>query len=184
MQTSSYTTVDVSSSSSSLPSSGVYARKRTTVLKALTAIGACALCVVAGVQLERRGHATHVESLFASTAAAPVSTTVTASLRTNTRRGGKTPVRAAVTRPARRSSSRIYAEGENAEAPATTEGEEAKEGEDAGQEAVYKTSGGINLPFEPKMSAALPFLENPPHLDGTMVGDRGFDPFNFGNFFL
>lgn len=30
-----------------------------------------------------------------------------------------------------------------------------------------------------EMSAALPFVARPTHLDGSLVGDRGFDPFNF-----
>jgi Chlorophyll A-B binding protein len=34
-----------------------------------------------------------------------------------------------------------------------------------------------NLP----MSASLPFLKRPPMLDGTIPGDRGFDPFNFSS---
>jgi len=29
------------------------------------------------------------------------------------------------------------------------------------------------------MSVSLPFLKQPPMLDGTLPGDRGFDPFNF-----
>ncbi|KAL3921647.1 MAG: hypothetical protein SGARI_006629, partial [Bacillariaceae sp.] len=28
-------------------------------------------------------------------------------------------------------------------------------------------------------SASLPFLKRPEHLDGSLPGDRGFDPFNF-----
>jgi hypothetical protein len=31
------------------------------------------------------------------------------------------------------------------------------------------------------MSMSLPFLERPPMLDGTVPGDRGFDPFNFAS---
>mmetsp|Transcript_23914 Transcript_23914/g.58447 ORF Transcript_23914/g.58447 Transcript_23914/m.58447 type:complete len:294 (+) Transcript_23914:223-1104(+) len=31
----------------------------------------------------------------------------------------------------------------------------------------------------PEMSASLPFVARPAHLDGTLAGDRGFDPFNF-----
>eukprot|EP00523_Entomoneis_sp_CCMP467_P021527 CAMPEP_0168845330 /NCGR_PEP_ID=MMETSP0727-20121128/9216_1 /TAXON_ID=265536 /ORGANISM="Amphiprora sp., Strain CCMP467" /LENGTH=293 /DNA_ID=CAMNT_0008899039 /DNA_START=29 /DNA_END=913 /DNA_ORIENTATION=- len=31
------------------------------------------------------------------------------------------------------------------------------------------------------MSASLPFLKRPPALDGTLAGDRGFDPFNFAS---
>lgn len=30
-------------------------------------------------------------------------------------------------------------------------------------------------------SKAIPFLDAPPKLDGTMVGDVGFDPFGFSN---
>jgi len=32
-----------------------------------------------------------------------------------------------------------------------------------------------------EMSASLPFLKRPEHLDGSMPGDRGFDPFNFAS---
>jgi hypothetical protein len=32
-----------------------------------------------------------------------------------------------------------------------------------------------------KMSASLPFLERPAMLDGSLPGDRGFDPFNFSS---
>lgn len=32
-----------------------------------------------------------------------------------------------------------------------------------------------------EMSAALPFLPRPAHLDGSLPGDRGFDPFNFAS---
>lgn len=31
------------------------------------------------------------------------------------------------------------------------------------------------------VSLSLPFLPRPQHLDGTMAGDRGFDPFNLGS---
>mmetsp|Transcript_23912 Transcript_23912/g.58441 ORF Transcript_23912/g.58441 Transcript_23912/m.58441 type:complete len:295 (+) Transcript_23912:241-1125(+) len=31
----------------------------------------------------------------------------------------------------------------------------------------------------PEMSASLPFITRPAHLDGSLAGDRGFDPFNF-----
>lgn len=31
----------------------------------------------------------------------------------------------------------------------------------------------------PKMSKAIPFMERPKHLDGTVAGDVGFDPLNF-----
>jgi hypothetical protein len=31
------------------------------------------------------------------------------------------------------------------------------------------------------MSKAMPFMEQPPNLDGTMAGDVGFDPFGFSN---
>ena len=34
---------------------------------------------------------------------------------------------------------------------------------------------------ESPMSASLPFLKRPIMLDGTLPGDRGFDPFNFSN---
>lgn len=33
----------------------------------------------------------------------------------------------------------------------------------------------------PDMSMALPFLQRPAMLDGTVAGDRGFDPFNFSS---
>jgi len=33
----------------------------------------------------------------------------------------------------------------------------------------------------PDMSMALPFLERPAMLDGSVAGDRGFDPFNFSD---
>lgn len=36
-------------------------------------------------------------------------------------------------------------------------------------------------PPPPKMSEALPFMECPPALDGTMAGDVGFDPLGFTN---
>jgi hypothetical protein len=32
-----------------------------------------------------------------------------------------------------------------------------------------------------EMSPSLPFLPQPAHLDGTLPGDRGFDPFNFAS---
>ncbi len=35
-----------------------------------------------------------------------------------------------------------------------------------------------NMSGKSEPSASLPFLPRPPHLDGTMAGDRGFDPFN------
>ena len=34
-------------------------------------------------------------------------------------------------------------------------------------------------PKQPEMSESLPFMMRPPALDGTMVGDVGFDPFGF-----
>jgi hypothetical protein len=34
-------------------------------------------------------------------------------------------------------------------------------------------------PALPKMSESLPFMMRPPALDGSMVGDVGFDPFGF-----
>merc|ERR1711871_1096173 len=36
-------------------------------------------------------------------------------------------------------------------------------------------------PGERRMCQALPFLQAPAHLDGTLPGDRGFDPFGFGS---
>lgn len=34
-------------------------------------------------------------------------------------------------------------------------------------------------PIAPAMSQSLPFLPRPVHLDGTLAGDVGFDPFGF-----
>lgn len=53
------------------------------------------------------------------------------------------------------------------EAPATTEEEAAPE----------------PVPEPPKMSKALPFMQQPAALDGTMAGDVGFDPFGFTELF-
>jgi hypothetical protein len=48
--------------------------------------------------------------------------------------------------------------------------EEAAEAEEAPAAPAYEAS------------AALPFLEKPPALDGSMAGDVGFDPFRFSDF--
>jgi hypothetical protein len=44
---------------------------------------------------------------------------------------------------------------------------------------LYKDKSTIDN--ETPMSASLPFLKRPTMLDGTLPGDRGFDPFNFSN---
>lgn len=42
---------------------------------------------------------------------------------------------------------------------------------------LYQDRTDISSSVE--MSASLPFLASPTHLDGSLPGDRGFDPFNF-----
>ena len=44
---------------------------------------------------------------------------------------------------------------------------------------LYSNQSQVSARVE--MSASLPFLPRPPLLDGTMPGDRGFDPFNFAS---
>lgn len=43
---------------------------------------------------------------------------------------------------------------------------------------LYKDQTEI---YDGPMSASLPFAKRPPMLDGTIPGDRGFDPFNFSS---
>lgn len=175
---SSYTTVDVSSQEVSLSEPVYGGSKRKSALKTLAAIGVCAACVVLGVKLERHGHAESVENMFASTVVRAPVTSVTASLYPSASRGGKTNARAATTQP-RRLRSRLNA-AEDSGTPVVVEEASTPAEKDGDDAEVFKTASGAKLPFQPKMSQAIPFLENPPHLDGTMVGDRGLDPFNFG----
>lgn len=44
---------------------------------------------------------------------------------------------------------------------------------------IYSAAGESSAVDSRPMSASVPFLERPPLLDGTLPGDRGFDPFNF-----
>ena len=44
---------------------------------------------------------------------------------------------------------------------------------------LYKDDAEVSNNVE--MSASLPFLKRPEALDGSMAGDRGFDPFNFSS---
>lgn len=44
---------------------------------------------------------------------------------------------------------------------------------------IYKDKSTIDNSVQ--MSTSLPFLKRPAMLDGTLPGDRGFDPFNFAN---
>ena len=45
--------------------------------------------------------------------------------------------------------------------------------------SLYKDASELSSGVE--MSASLPFLKRPELLDGTLPGDRGFDPFNFSS---
>mmetsp|Transcript_27951 Transcript_27951/g.34497 ORF Transcript_27951/g.34497 Transcript_27951/m.34497 type:complete len:206 (+) Transcript_27951:76-693(+) len=47
--------------------------------------------------------------------------------------------------------------------------------------APVSNNGAVSTSLNAKMSAALPFLEAPPNLEGY-VGDVGFDPFRFSDF--
>ena len=44
---------------------------------------------------------------------------------------------------------------------------------------IYQDQSEVSSSVE--MSASLPFLARPAHLDGSLAGDRGFDPFNFAS---
>jgi hypothetical protein len=44
---------------------------------------------------------------------------------------------------------------------------------------LYKDKSEVDGTIQ--MSASLPFLKRPEMLDGTLPGDRGFDPFNFSS---
>mmetsp|Transcript_64601 Transcript_64601/g.76488 ORF Transcript_64601/g.76488 Transcript_64601/m.76488 type:complete len:234 (+) Transcript_64601:705-1406(+) len=44
-----------------------------------------------------------------------------------------------------------------------------------------RTSTRLNAEGDGDMSQALPFLPRPKHLDGSLAGDVGFDPFGFGS---
>ncbi len=43
--------------------------------------------------------------------------------------------------------------------------------------------GAARVRMAAEMSKAVPFLEKPPKLNGTLPGDVGFDPLGFSNFF-
>ncbi|VEU37631.1 unnamed protein product [Pseudo-nitzschia multistriata] len=45
--------------------------------------------------------------------------------------------------------------------------------------SLYKDESQVTRDVE--MSPSLPFLKRPEHLDGSLPGDRGFDPFNFAS---
>jgi len=45
--------------------------------------------------------------------------------------------------------------------------------------SLYKDTSELTVGVE--MSASLPFLKRPEFLDGSLPGDRGFDPFNFSS---
>ncbi|KAL7440736.1 hypothetical protein ACHAXH_004305, partial [Discostella pseudostelligera] len=49
------------------------------------------------------------------------------------------------------------------------------------QSQVQSSSDGATTTSTMKMSDSLPFLPQPAFLDGTLPGDRGFDPFNFAS---
>jgi len=44
---------------------------------------------------------------------------------------------------------------------------------------IYQDQSELSSSVE--MSTSLPFLARPAHLDGSLPGDRGFDPFNFAS---
>lgn len=46
---------------------------------------------------------------------------------------------------------------------------------------LYGASGDASNLSTDEASASLPFLSRPLHLDGSMAGDRGFDPFNLAS---
>eukprot|EP00980_Cylindrotheca_fusiformis_P019401 scaffold6675_cov110-Cylindrotheca_fusiformis.AAC.1 len=45
--------------------------------------------------------------------------------------------------------------------------------------SIYGDKSQVSEAVE--MSASVPFLPRPAHLDGSLPGDRGFDPFNFSS---
>ena len=45
--------------------------------------------------------------------------------------------------------------------------------------AVVQRAGSVQCALPIERSAAIPFLKKPPALDGSMVGDVGFDPLGF-----
>lgn len=185
MQNDSYQTLDVAAADevNRETSKPVYGTKRRTALKSVVMLGVCAACVILGVKIERHGYAQNVEGMVTSTILAQpvVSSSLTSPSRTGAR---NTNMRVAARPPVR--GQRLRAEAKGTEGETAAEGEETKTSADAeekGEEAsepVYKTSSGQMLDFQPKMSQAIPFIETPPHLDGTMIGDRGLDPFNMG----
>ena len=51
--------------------------------------------------------------------------------------------------------------------------------------AVSKPAGGLSMQrlYDYENDLAVPFLERPPALDGSLAGDVGFDPVGFSNYF-
>ena len=67
----------------------------------------------------------------------------------------------------------------SSEEPSSAIVEEADSSSSSGMEEPAFAAAAIPEPVLPAMSQALPFMERPAALDGSLVGDVGFDPLGF-----